>query len=146
MNTAGRRSALVIRGKIYSLMTQAPQTRVYTTRATSTDTFGRVLVSARDQHLIADGPEQNGCPGEAIGPGELFLSGVAACGVELIQVLARQEAVPLRSVKASIEGMQDRNAPVRSDVSLFNAVRIHFELGGVSQEQAEDLVDRFKGR
>ncbi|HEY2595820.1 MAG TPA: OsmC family protein [Chloroflexota bacterium] len=127
-------------------MTEAPQTRVYQTRATSTDTFGRVLVSARDQHLIADGPVQNGCPGEAIGPGELFLSGVAACGVELIQVLAKQEGVPLRSVRASIEAMQDRNAPVRPDVSLFNTVRIHFELGGVTQDQGKFLVDRFKGR
>ena len=127
-------------------MTEAPQTRVYHTRAKSSDTFGRVLVSARDQHLVVDGPVQNGCPGEAIGPAELFLSGVAACGVELIQVLAKQENVPLRSVTASIEAMQDRNVPVRPDVSLFNSVRIHLELGGVSEAQGKDLVDRFKGR
>jgi len=146
MKTAGMRSTLVIRGKIYSLMTQSSQTRVYQARAASTETFGRVLVSARDQHLVADGPVQNGCPGEAIGPGELFLSGVAACGVELIQVLARQQGVALHSVTASIEGMQDRSAPVRPDVSLFNSVRIHFELAGVSVDQARDLVDRFKGR
>jgi hypothetical protein len=31
-------------------------------------------------------------------------------------------------------------------VNLFNSVRVSFELGGVSQEQAEDLVDRFKRR
>jgi len=140
------RSPVVIRGKIYSLMTQAPETRVYRTRAQSTDTFGRVLVSARDQHLIADGPVQNGCPGEAIGPGELFLSGVASCGVELIQVLAKQQNVPLRSISATIEAMQDRNNPVRPDVSLFNSVRVHFELGGVTDAQGKDLVDRFKAR
>jgi uncharacterized OsmC-like protein len=126
-------------------MTQSSQ-RVYQTQAKSTDTFGRVLVSARDQHLIVDGPVQNGCPGEAIGPAELFLSGVAACGVELIQVLAKEANVPLRSVAASIEGIQDRSAPVRPDVSLFNTVRIRLELGGVSREQGEDLVTRFKQR
>ena len=119
---------------------------MYRTRAQSTDTFGRVLVSARDQHLIADGPVQNGCPGEAIGPGELFLSGVASCGVELIQVLAKQQNVPLRSISATIEAMQDRNNPVRPDVSLFNSVRVHFELGGVTDAQGKDLVDRFKAR
>jgi uncharacterized OsmC-like protein len=146
MNTAGMRSPVVIRGKIYSLMTQASETRVYRTRAQSTDTFGRVLVSARDQHLVADGPAQNGCPGEAIGPGELFLSGVASCGVELVQVLARQQDVPLRSISATIEAMQDRSAPVRPDVSLFNSVRVHFELGGVTDAQGKDLVDRFKSR
>jgi uncharacterized OsmC-like protein len=127
-------------------MTQVPETRRYQTRAASTDTFGRVLVSARDQHLIVDGPAQNGCPGEAITPAELFLSGVAACGVELIQVLARQQNVPLHSVNARIEATQDPTAPVRSDVNLFNTVRISLDLGGVTQEQGQDLVERFKRR
>lgn len=127
-------------------MTQTSQTRVYQTRAKSTDTFGRVLVSARDQHLIVDGPAQNGCPGEAIGPAELFLSGVAACGVELIHVLAKDSGIPLRSVAATIEASQDRSNPVRPDVSLFNTVRINFELGGVTREQGDDLVTRFRQR
>jgi uncharacterized OsmC-like protein len=127
-------------------MTTQPQIRHYQTNARSTDTFGRVLVSARDQHLIADGPVSNGCPGEAFGPAELFLSGVAACGVELIQVLARQQEVPLRSVRAAIEATQDPSAPVRSDVNVFNTVRIQLELSGVSPEQGADLVARFKRR
>ncbi|MCA1646317.1 MAG: OsmC family protein [Chloroflexi bacterium] len=126
-------------------MTQA-EVRRYQTRARSTDTFGRVLCSARDQHLIADGPVQNGCPGEAITPAELFLSGVAACGVELIQVLAKSLDVPLRGVSAAIEATQDPSAPVRPDVNLFNTVRINLELSGVSQTQGQDLVDRFKRR
>jgi len=127
-------------------MTQPPEVRRYQTQARSTDTFGRVLVSARDQHHIVDGPVQNGCPGEAITPAEMFLSGVAACGVELIQVLAKQQNVPLRSVSAAIEATQNPAAPVRPDVNLFNTVRINLDLGGVSQEQAQDLVDRFKRR
>lgn len=127
-------------------MTQPPETRRYQTQARSTETFGRVLVSARDQHHIVDGPVQNGCPGEAITPAELFLSGVAACGVELIQVLAKQQNVPLRSVRAAIEATQNPAAPVRPDVNLFNTVRIDLQLGGVSQEQAQDLVERFKRR
>src|SRR5437763_2925336 len=125
-------------------MTQPAEVRRYQTRAHSTETFGRVLCSARDQHLIVDGPAQNGCPGEAITPAEMFLSGVAACGVELIQVLARQLEVPLRSVSAAIDATQDPSAPVRSDVNIFNTVRLDLELAGVSQEQASDLVERFK--
>jgi uncharacterized OsmC-like protein len=126
-------------------MTQA-EVRRYQTQARSTETFGRVLVSARDQHLIVDGPVQNGCPGEAITPAELFLSGVAACAVELIGVLARQLEVPLRSVHAAIEATQDPSAPVRTDVNVFNTVRINLELGGVTPEQGGDLVARFKRR
>jgi uncharacterized OsmC-like protein len=128
-------------------MTQpVAEVRRYKTGARSTDTFGRVLVSARDQHLIVDGPVQNGCPGEAITPAELFLSGVAACGVELIQVLARGQNVPLRSVTAAIEATQDPSKPLRPDVNIFNSVRINLELGGVTQDQATDLVERFKRR
>jgi uncharacterized OsmC-like protein len=126
-------------------MTQ-PQVRHYQASGRSTDTFGRVLVSARNQHHIVDGPVQNGCPGEAITPAELFLSGVAACGVELIQVLAKQIEVPLRSVSATIDATQDPSAPIRPDVNLFNSVHLSIELGGVSQEQGADLVARFKRR
>src|SRR5947207_7355405 len=98
--------------------------RQYEIEAHSTDTFGRVLCSARTQHFVVDGPAQNGCPGEAITPGELFLSGVATCGVELVQVLARAKQVPLQTVSVDIRGVLDPNNPVRSDVSLFNAVRL----------------------
>jgi uncharacterized OsmC-like protein len=123
-----------------------PEVRRYSVAARTTDTFGRVLVSSRDQHLISDGPVGNGCPGEAIGPAELFLSGVAACGVELVQVLARAQGYPLQSVTATIEGEYDPGKRTREDVSLFSAVRLNFSIAGVSHEQAQDLVDRFKRR
>jgi hypothetical protein len=99
----------------------APNIRQYEVEARSTDTFGRVLCSARTNHFIVDGPVQNGCPGEAMTPPEAFLAGVAACGIE-------------------------RNRPVRPDVTLFNEVRLRFDVRGVSQAQANDLVDRFKKR
>ena len=95
---------------------------------------------------MVDGPPQNGCPGEAVSPAELFLSGVASCGVELIQVLAKQQGVPLSGVEVTIEAFQDRSAPVRQDVSLFNSVKLAIALSGVSDEQANDLVERFRRR
>jgi uncharacterized OsmC-like protein len=100
--------------------------REYRVHARSTDTFGRVLASARQQHLVLDGPIENSCPGEAITPGEMFLAGVACCGVELIQVLARDRELSLRGVTASIHGVVDRGHPVRPDLTLFNSV--HLEL------------------
>src|SRR5579863_4054058 len=127
-------------------MTQAPAKPSYLITAASSNTFGRVLTSARDQHLVVDGPASSGCPGEAIGPAELFLGGVASCGVELIQVLARQQNVPLSSVHCTIKAYRDLDALPRQDVSLFNSVDIAFELGGVSREQGQDLVERFRRR
>jgi len=120
--------------------------RQYEAAASSTDTFGRVLCSARNHHFIVDGPEQNGCPGEAITPAELFLSGVACCGVELIQVLAKSASLPLRGISVKIHGFIDRSKPVRPDVSLFNSVRLQFRMKGITDAGAKQLVETFKGR
>ena len=120
--------------------------REYKIHARSTDDFGRVLCSCRNHHFIADGPVQNGCPGEAITPAELFLSGVAACGVELVQVLARQHGVPLKAVSVEFAGVIDRSSPVREDLTLFNSVRLKFHLKGVTEDQGAQLIESFKGR
>src|SRR4249919_1638254 len=121
------------------------ETRRYAVRARSTDTFGRVLWSCRDQHFVADGPVHNGCPGEAITPAELFLAGIASCGVELIEVIARAEEVPLQTASVKIAGEIDPANPVRTDVSVFNSVRLSFRLQGVTDEQGANLIERFKG-
>jgi uncharacterized OsmC-like protein len=121
-------------------------TRAYSVDARSTDTFGRVLCNAREHHFVVDGPVQNGCPGEELTPAELFLAGVASCGVELVHVFARQEELPLERVEVSVSGEMDLDDPVREDVTVFNAVRVEFALAGVDGEQAEHLVERFKGR
>jgi uncharacterized OsmC-like protein len=121
-------------------------TRRYEVAARSTDVFGRVLWSCRDQHFVADGPVHNGCPGEAVTPAELFLAGVAACGVELLEVIAKDERVPLESASVDITGELDPSAPVREDVTVFNAVRLTFRLGGVTEDEATRLVERFKRR
>jgi uncharacterized OsmC-like protein len=120
--------------------------RSYTVQARSTDTFGRVLCSSRTHHFVVDGPAQNGCPGEALTPAEHFLAGVAACGVELLQVIAREQQVPLRAVSVAIAGTLDRSRPVRPDLTVFNAVHLGFRLDGVTPVQGNDLVDRFKKR
>ena len=120
--------------------------RRYEVHAESTDTFGRVLCGCRNHHFVADGPVQNGCPGEAITPAELFLSGVAACGIELMQVLAKGLGVPLKAARVAIEGVMDKANPVRPDVALFNSVRLRFELEGVTPQQGSELVALFHGR
>ena len=123
-----------------------PNLRNYAVNARSTDIHGRVLCNVRNHHFIVDGPVQNGAPGEAVTPAELFLTGIAACGVELVQSFAKAEGMPLRSIHVDITGMMDRANPVRQDVSVMNSVRVKFDLTGVSAEQGRALIDRFKGR
>ncbi len=124
----------------------SPTLRQYDVSAKSTDVFGRVLCATRNHHFLVDGPVQNGCPGEEITPVELFLSAVAACGVELVAVIAKQDDVPLERVAVSIHGESDRAKQTRTDVSTLNVVRLDFRLWGVNDAQAGSLVEGFKRR
>jgi uncharacterized OsmC-like protein len=125
----------------------APSTlREYDVSARSTDVFGRVLCNARDHHFVIDGPVQNGCPGEEVTPIEGFLAAVAACGVELIHVLARDQSIPLARVGVHIYGAVDRAKQTRIDVTTFNTVRLDFTLWGTDSAQAAALVEGFKRR
>jgi uncharacterized OsmC-like protein len=120
--------------------------REYEVRARSTDVFGRVLCTARDHHFIVDGPVQNGCPGEELTPPELFLSSVGACCVELLHVIAKDQGLPLERARVRVSGMVDRSRQARSDVTLFNAVRLDVEVDGADAAQAAALVEGFKRR
>jgi len=42
--------------------------------------------------------------------------------------------------------MMDRSKPVRQDVALFNSVKLHFKMSGITDQQANQLVTTFKGR
>ena len=121
-------------------------TRSYGVEARSTDVFGRVYCGCRDHHFVVDGPVHNGCPGEEITPAELFLAGVASCGVKTVQVFAREEELAIGKVEVEIAGEIEPGNPVRPDLTVFNRVRLRFQLEGVTQDEAERLVTRFKGR
>jgi uncharacterized OsmC-like protein len=116
--------------------------REYRAEARSTDVFGRVLCDAREQHFVLDGPVWNGCPGEALTPGEAFLAALAACGVELVEVIGSEDGVDVGRVRVEIDGVVDREHPVREDLTVFNRVRMGFEIEGLSEEQARSVVDR----
>jgi uncharacterized OsmC-like protein len=117
------------------------QLREYGAGARSTDVFGRVLCNAREQHFVIDGPVWNGCPGEALTPGEAFLASVAACGVELSQVIAREEGLETGPIEVRIRGVVDRDHPVREDVTVFNRVDLWFTIAGATEQQAKTLVE-----
>jgi uncharacterized OsmC-like protein len=118
--------------------------RDYSVHARSTETFGRVACSARHHEFLIDGPVQNGCPGEELTPPEAFLAGVAACGVELIQVLGKQQGYQNVHVDAQIRGHIDRDNPVRKDYMVFNSVRLDLQISGVTHETAFELAEQFK--
>jgi uncharacterized OsmC-like protein len=125
----------------------APTTiREYDISARSTPVFGRVLCSARNHHFIVDGPVQNGCPGEELTPPEVFLSSIAACGVELVHVIAKDEKKSIESVELKVHGLVDRSKQPRADVTTFNRVELDFVVSGTDGQTAAALVEGFKRR
>lgn len=115
-------------------------------RAESTAVFGRVACAVREHRFLADGPVQNGCPGDAPTPGELLLSAAAACGAEIVQVIARDGGVPLAHVAVTVRGTIDRERQPRADVTVFTTVDITLRFRGPTMEQAAALVAGFQRR
>lgn len=124
----------------------ASTVRQFQLEARSSGTFGRVLCSSRNHHFVVDGPVQNGCSGEALTPPELFLASVLTCGVELMEVIARDAGVAVGPIHGTIRASLDRANQPREDLTLFNSVGLHFVLAGVSEVEAAALVAGFQRR
>ena len=112
--------------------------KIDTVRSYSSGTPGRSLNTARHNHFVLDSPSG---PNEALTNGEAFLAGVSSCGVTLIEKYALDNKVPLEGMQVAIEGVRSDAEPNR-----FQCVNVSFEIRGVSQIQAEELVEVWKSR
>lgn len=109
--------------------------------SSTSPTRGRSLTHIRDHTFVIDEPSHAGGPGREVTPAEVFLSGVSACGVLLVESFAAEAGIPLQKADAAIEATR-----MASDPSQFQRINLRFRLVGPSQQQAEDLVARYKGR
>ena len=115
-----------------------PDVKIDTVRSYSTGTPGRALNSARHNHFVLDSPSG---PNEALTNGEAFLAGVSSCGVTLIEKYALESKTPVRGMQVAIEGIRNNAEPNR-----FQCINVSFEIWGVNQAQAEELVEIWKSR
>lgn len=110
-----------------------------TIRSSSSGTIGRAHSTARGQRLVLD---SSGRPqADALTNSEAFLAGISSCGVTLIEGHARDTGVPLERMDVTIEAVRAASDPAR-----FASVTMTFAIGGVTQEQAEALVETYRGR
>jgi uncharacterized OsmC-like protein len=116
----------------------APGVKIDTVRSYSTGTPGRALNSEPHKHLLLD---SSSGPNEALTNGEAFLAGVSSCGVTLIEKYALEQKVPVKGMQVAIEGIRSNAEPNR-----FQCVNVSFEIWGVTQKQAEELVEVWKSR
>jgi uncharacterized OsmC-like protein len=113
--------------------------KVDSIRSSSSGTIGRAVSQARDARLVLDSSSRP--QADTLTNSEAFLAGVASCGVTLIEAHAQETAVPLRRMDVTIEGMRTAEEPNR-----FASVTMRFELRGVTQAQAEELVATYRNR
>jgi uncharacterized OsmC-like protein len=113
--------------------------KVDTVRSSSSGVIGRARSEARGHTLLLD---SSGRPQpDAFTNSEAFLAGVSSCGVTLIEGHAKDTGIPLARLDVTIEGSR-----LNADPTRFASVTMTFELAGVTQEQAEGLVETYRGR
>ncbi len=112
----------------------------YQARSYSTGIVGRSICNARNHHWVA---ENTG--GEAVGAGELFCASIAACAVNMVGTISSTEQRALDGMEVNVAAYRDADKPA-ADLSLYDAVRIPFEMWGVSDDDARYLVKTWKQR
>lgn len=112
----------------------------YKVRSYSTGTLGRAICNARTHHFVADD-----AGGDEVGAGELFLSGISACAVNMVERLANEGGVPLDWMDVGVEAFRDP-AKVPGERAIYDAIKVNFEMWGVDDDQAHELVETWKRR
>ena len=113
--------------------------KIETIASSSSGTIGRARNEVRGVSVVFDSSSRPQT--DAFTNSEAFLGSVSSCGVTLIEMHAKDTAVPLTGMDVTIEGTRTAAEPNR-----FARVSVTFELAGVSQTQAEALVETYRQR
>ena len=113
--------------------------KIDTVKSSNSGVLGRARSEARGHGLVLDSSSRP--QPDALTNSEAFLAGVSSCGVTLIEMHAQESGIPLKGIQVTIEGARTAAEPNR-----FAAVTMTFEIAGVSQAQADDLVATYRGR
>ena len=108
-------------------------------RSSSGGTIGRAVSHARGQRLVLDSSARP--QPDALTNSEAFLAGISSCGVTLIEMHAREAGIPVTGMEVTIEGTR-----AAADPSRFAGITLRIEIAGVSQAQAEQLVETYRTR
>jgi hypothetical protein len=63
-----------------------------------------------------------------------------------VQVIARDTNVAIGAVSVSVHGTVDRSRQARTDVTVFNSLRMDFTVAGTDGASAAALVEGFRRR
>src|SRR5438128_6650147 len=112
--------------------------KIDTVKSSNSGILGRARSEARGYGVVLDSSSRP--QPDAFTNSEAFLAGVSSCGVTLIEMHAQETGVPLQRMTATIEGVRVPPEP------RFSRITMRFELIGVSQAQADELVETYRKR
>ena len=118
----------------------------YRVRSYSTGTPGRAICNTRNHPL--GWPTASG--GDEVGAGELFLSGITACAVNMVERIAGgEENPPCTGLDVSVEAFRDPRpgppSPTRGGRPRFTTTsRSTSRCGGLDDDQGQYLVDQWE--
>src|SRR5881409_4105816 len=113
--------------------------KVDSVRSESSGTLGREVSKGHGATLALDSSSRP--QPDAFTNSEAFLAGVSSCGVTLIEIHAQESGIPMTGIQVTIDGARTAAEPNR-----FTTVTMTFEIAGVSQSQADELVATYRGR
>jgi uncharacterized OsmC-like protein len=113
--------------------------KIDTVRSSNSGALGRARSEARGHRLVLDSSSRP--QPDAFTNSEAFLAGVSSCGVTLIEMHAKEVGIAMKGIDVTIEG-----ARAAADPARFASVTMTFEIAGVSQSQADELVATYRGR
>src|SRR5712664_4468787 len=111
--------------------------KIDTVKSSNSGILGRARSEARGYRLVLDSSSRP--QADAFTNSEAFLAAVSSCGVTLVEMHAKETGVPLAGMDVTIEGTRTAAEPNR-----FARVSMSFELAGVSQTQAESVVEMYR--
>jgi uncharacterized OsmC-like protein len=111
--------------------------KIDTVRSSSSGVVGRAVSTARGQRLVLDSSSRP--QADALTNSEAFLAGISSCGVTLVEMHAEKAGVPLHRLAVEIEGRRPAADPAR-----FAGITMRFELAGVTEAQAAELIEAYR--
>ena len=112
----------------------------YSTSTSSSGIHSRAITSTRGHHIIVD---DHG--GEEWGAGELFLSGIGACAVNMIGRIASTEDIPLSWIQAEVDAYRDPDK-AEGEISVFDRIDVNIRMWGLDKAKGQEMVEKWKRR
>ncbi len=115
--------------------------------ASLTNQPGRALVQVRDNYIVVDSvPPLNG-PNLEVNPLDLLLAAQGTCGTFIMEKAALDNDIPFHGAAGTVEVDFDPRGLRDGSVSPHvQQMRVHWEVGAETEEDAEFLVDEWLAR